>query len=114
MLLQRMRGGIKNFDWAMELPNAIKDYNSTFHKTLKATPEEVFEGEKDNPVEKKVVESVLKKGMRVRIKIKKSIFDKGVVSKFSKDIYQTLDHKGKLKNLNTGDMLNTGNQRRRI
>ena len=43
LLLQRMRSGIKNFDWAKELPNAIKNYNTTFHRTLKATPQEVFD-----------------------------------------------------------------------
>jgi transposase InsO family protein len=68
LLLQIMRSGTKNFNWVKELPNAIKNYNTTFHRTLQATPEEVFEGKKENPVERKVVESVLKKGDKVRVK----------------------------------------------
>ena len=56
LLLQKMRTGIKNFDWQKELPNAIKKYNTTYHSTLKATHQEVIEGNKENPTEKKVVE----------------------------------------------------------
>ena len=51
-----MRTGVKSFDWVKELPNVIKNYNTTYHRTLKVTPQEVFEGKKDNTVEKKVVE----------------------------------------------------------
>jgi hypothetical protein len=46
--------------------------------------------------------------MRVRIKIKNSIFDKGELNTFSKDIFHIIYHKGqknKLKNLNTGEVL---------
>ena len=67
-----------------------------------------MEGKKENPIERKVVESVLKKGMRVRIKTKKDIYSKGDIATFSKDIYQIIGKKGKmnkLKNLNTGEEL---------
>ena len=43
--------------------------------------------------------------MKVRIKTKKRVFDKGDVATFSRDIYQIIDKKGQnntLKNLNTG------------
>ena len=43
LLLQRMRKGIKSVDWAKSLPDVIAKYNSSYHKTLKATPEQVFE-----------------------------------------------------------------------
>jgi transposase InsO family protein len=46
LLIQRMRTGVKSFDWAKELPNVINNYNTTYHITLKATPHEVFEGKK--------------------------------------------------------------------
>ena len=69
---------------------------------------ELIEGKKENPIERKVVESVLKKGMRVRVKTKKDIYSKGDIQTFSKDIYQIIGKKGmmnKLKNLNTGEEL---------
>ena len=100
-----MREGIKNFDWPKALPDVIENYNSTWHRSIKAKPIEVLEGGKENPIERKVVESVLEKGDKVRIKTKKSIFDKGDVLKFSRDIYQIIEKKGlknTLKNLTTG------------
>ena len=106
LLLQRMREGIKNFDWPKALLDVVDNYNDTYHKTLKAKPIEVLEGKKDNPVERKVVESILKKGMRVRIKTKKTLFDKGDVATFSRDIYQIKEKQGQkntLKNLSTGE-----------
>ena len=102
-----MRHGIKNFDWPKALPDAIENYNTTFHRSIKASPIELIEGKKDSPIERKVVESVLKKGMRVRVKTKKDIYSKGDIQTFSKDIYQIIE-KGKmnkLKNLNTGEQV---------
>ena len=65
----------------------------------------MLEGQKDNPVERVVVESVLRKGMKVRIKEKKTMFSKGDVQTFSRDIYQIIEKKGQkntLRNLTTG------------
>ena len=55
LLLQRMREGIKNFDWPKALPDVIENYNETYHKTLRAKPIDVLKGKKENPVERKVV-----------------------------------------------------------
>ena len=107
-ILERMRTGIKNFDWAKALPDVVDNYNNTFHRTIKATPNEVWEGEKKNTIERKVVETVLKKGMHVRIKTKKSVFDKGDMQTFLRDIYEIIEKAGKkntLKNLTTGNQL---------
>ena len=82
LLLQRMRKGTKNFDWPKALPDAIENYNG-HGVEVSATPLELLEGKKENPIERKVVESVLKKGMRVRVKTKKAIYSKGDI--------QTLD-----------------------
>ena len=103
-----MRVGTKNFDWAKSLPDAIDNYNDTWHRSIKATPLELMEGKKENPIERKVVESVLKKNDRVRIKTKKDIYSKGDVATFSKDIYQIIEKTGmmsKLKNLESGIIL---------
>ena len=67
-----------------------------------------MEGKKENPVERKVVETVLKKGDKVRIKNKKGIFAKGDVETFSRDIYHIIEKKGQkntLRNLKAGQEL---------
>ena len=100
-----MRSGIKNFDWAKALPDVIENYNNTYHRSIKASPNEVWEGKKENPIERKIVESVLKKGDKVRIKTKKTLFSKGDIQTFSRDIYEIIkktDHKNTLRNLTTG------------
>ena len=105
LLIQRMREGIKNFDWVKALPDTLENYNDTYHRSVKAKPIYVLEGKKENPIERKIVESVLKKGMRVRIKTKKSLFAKGDIHTFSRDIYQIIEKKRQtttLKNLTTG------------
>ena len=76
---------------------------ASFHQS---NTSQILEGKKENPIERKVVESIPKKGMRVRIKTKKNLFQKGDVQTFSRDIYQIIDKKGQkntLKNLSTGE-----------
>ena len=80
-----MRTGTKQFDWVKALPDVLANYNTKWHTSIKALPLELIQGKKDNPIERKVVESTLKKGDRERIKHKKSLFDKGDVSTFSKE-----------------------------
>jgi len=97
-----MRTGFKNFDWAKALPDVVDNYNKTFHRTIKATPNEVWEGEKKNPIERKVVETVLKKGMHVRIKRRKAFLIK-VMCRRSQ--IEKAGKKNTLKNLTTGNQL---------
>ena len=107
-ILERMRTGIKNFDWAKSLPDVVENYNNTYHRSIKATPNEIWEGKKENPIERKVVETVLKKGMKVRIKHMRTEFEKGDVRTFSEEIYQIVEKKGRtntIKNMKTGVVL---------
>jgi hypothetical protein len=100
-----MREGIKNLDWRKALPDIVDNYNDTYHRVLKAKPIEVLERKKDNPGERKVVESVLKKGMRVRAKTNKTLLSKGDVQPLSRYIYQIFEKTGQkntLRNLTTG------------
>ena len=104
-ILERMRTGIINFDWTKALPDVIENYNNTYHRSIKATPNEIWNGEKRNPIERKVIKSLLKKGYKVRTKIYKSVFDKGDVQTFSNDIYEIIAKMGQkntLRNLRTG------------
>ena len=75
-ILERMRTGIKNFDWVKALPDVIENYNNTWHRSIKATPNEIWEGKKENPIQWKVVHSVLKKGTKSESNMKEECLRK--------------------------------------
>jgi hypothetical protein len=109
-ILQRARKGTKNFDWVKNLKDIVDNYNSQWHRTLKATPKQVLAGKKENPVQPKFVEATLEVGDKVRIRRERSIFDKGDVVTWSEEIYKIIgktDHMFRIKNLNTGEVKRT-------
>ena len=74
LILQRARNAIKNFDWVKELPNVVDNYNNTWHRTLNATPKQVIEGKKENPVKPKFVESQIESGRQSKNKKREEYF----------------------------------------
>lgn len=85
--LQKIRIATKRYDWNKYLGDVIENYNSTYHSTIKDEPVNIFLGNASNKQKYTVVENPLNVGDKVRIVIKKKIFDKGDVIKLSKDIY---------------------------
>ena len=54
-LLQKWRTATKNRDWVKVLPDIIKNYNNTKHRTIKAIPEKVFNGKAKSRQDIKIV-----------------------------------------------------------
>jgi hypothetical protein len=70
------------------LPNLIKNYNTTFHNTIKTEPIEIWEGNKTNEQKIKKVENDFNVGDKVRHIIENKTFDKKSSSHtFTKTIY---------------------------
>ena len=65
----------------------MKNYNSTYHGTVKADPLEIKNGLKKNRQVRISISSSLGVGDLVRIKRVKQIFDKGDVIMYSKKLY---------------------------
>ena len=99
-LLQKYRVASKKYDWYKVLPDIVYNYNHTEHRTMKATPADVWE---NKDVSSQVIIKVKKKlkvGDQVRIKNKKKVFDKGDIITHSKEVYvvaEILGNKYKLK-----------------
>ena len=72
ILLQRMRKGTKNFDWPKALPDAIENYNGTWHRSIKATPIELLERKKLN---REKSWRIYEERNVVRVKTKKHLFE---------------------------------------
>lgn len=86
-LLQRWRVGSGRYDWPKVLPELVANYNSTYHKTIHATPDQVWSGAAKNTQVRRFVSPDFKVGDQVRIKRTKRVFDKGDVVTYSKQLY---------------------------
>ena len=78
-----------NFVWINDLFNIQNNYNSTYHSTIKATPDDVFYGKVKPYIDHENNTDKLELGQQVRIKIfnKKNIFDKKSNTIWSNEIY---------------------------
>jgi hypothetical protein len=65
----------------------VKNYNNTYHTTIKATPKQVKDGKKKNMQVRISISSSFDVGDLVRIKRVKKIFDKGDAIMYSKQVY---------------------------
>lgn len=87
-ILQKYRVASKKRNWYKVLPDIIKNYNTTYHRTIKAIPEDVFEGKDEN--HQKIVRlppPIYKVGDVVRIKQVKPVLGKGDYIKYSEETY---------------------------
>jgi putative transposase len=58
------------------LPDLIKNYNTTYHNTVKNTPSDIWKQKEKNQQIHKILEKKIKEGDIVRHLIKKKVFDK--------------------------------------
>lgn len=94
LLLRRWREGSKRKDWHRVLDDLVKNYNTSYHRGIKAKPKDVWEGRAENkqsPIH--VFEAELEVGDLVRRKLIKEIFDKGDALKYSEEVYVITDKK---------------------
>jgi hypothetical protein len=99
--LKKLREGFKIYDWAKYLNLIIDNYNNTYHRTIKNTPYNIFYKNKKNNQDIVIVPRKFKINDKVRLKLKKKVFDKGDVLFYSKEAYNidsiTRDNLGRLK-----------------
>ena len=93
-LMNKYRTYSGNYNWSSYLPELVNNYNNTYHKTIKATPYDVFHGKDTNKQTINRAPHDFTIGDKVRIKRKKKIFDKGDLHTYSKDVFVVDDVKG--------------------
>lgn len=113
MLMKRWRDGTGKKTWYSVLDKLLGNYNSSYHRTIKTTPEKVWTGNEESrqsPIY--TFESEIEIGDLVRVKQIKTIFGKGDALKYSKEVYKVVEKKGgkekkfKLKDVESGGLLN--------
>ena len=87
-LLQKYRVATKDYDWPKILPDIIYNYNNTYHKTIKAIPQLVFEGKQINNQNYIILENSFKINDKVRVAKLKNKLQKGDIIKFSKTVHK--------------------------
>lgn len=87
MLLQKWRIGTKQYNWQKVLPDIIKNYNNTYHSTVKNTPQKIWDGKATNMQTRVYLLPTFSIGDQVRLKKKKKVFAKGDAIVYSKNIY---------------------------
>lgn len=105
--IKKLREGLNIYDWPKYLQNLIDNYNHSFHRIIKNTPYNIFCENGENKQDIIIVPRRFNINDKIRIKLKKKIFDKGDVLYYSKDIYNideiTRDNYNRLKyHLNNG------------
>ena len=102
-------------NWVKNLNKIVMNYNYIHHSTINEKPVKIFKGIEQNKQTIKIVQKTFKIGDIVRVKInKKSVFDKGDVETYSRDLYKLLKHdesranRWVLLNTNTNTILKRG------
>ena len=106
MMIQRWQIQSKSFDWPTILPKIVKNYNNTYHSTIKAKPIDVLHEKDTNKQMVYRLTPDFKIGDVVRYKIRKSVFAKDNSLSYSTDTYVIYKMKGNkiwLRNVQTQD-----------
>jgi hypothetical protein len=103
--LQKWRVATGKTRWYEVLPDIVENYNDTYHKTMKSTPKDIWEGKDTNKQKIKFVPNELNVGDKIRIKQVKKIFDKGDAIKYSTKIYIIESIKGQKVKLEGSDKI---------
>eukprot|EP01038_Epipyxis_sp_PR26KG_P013573 gene13573-18215_t len=59
--IQKLRVGLKNYDWPSELDDILYNYNTSYHKTIKNTPNNIFHKKGDSLMYSKDDHTIIEK-----------------------------------------------------
>jgi len=85
--IKKLRIGLKQYNWPKALPQILENYNSSYHRMIRNTPFDIFFKKAKNKQDVIIVPRDFKVGDKVRLKIKKKVFDKGDSLSYSKEVY---------------------------
>jgi len=104
-MMRRYRSATRDYAWNQWIQKIIDLYNNSYHRTIKCTPMEAWNGTKKPEQEVNFVIPDFQTGDLVRTNIQKEIFNKGDAQTFSKDVYRVVKRNKQrfvLENIETG------------
>lgn len=90
-LLQRWRTGQADHRWYKVLPAILENYNTTWHRTIRARPLDVFHRRDYNHQRIVTKAPTLEVGDTVRVRQVKSVFSKADRLRYSEDVYRIIE-----------------------
>jgi len=85
--IKKLREALKIYDWPKHLNEIVENYNNSYHRTIRDTPYNIFYGKGKNKQDIIIVPRRFNINDKVRLKLKKKIFDKGDSIYYSKEVY---------------------------
>ena len=85
--LKKIREALKIYNWPVHLDDIMTNYNNTYHRTIRNIPYDIFFKKGKNKQDIIIVPRIFKVNDKVRLRLKKKVFDKSDVLYFSKEVY---------------------------
>ena len=84
--IKKLREALKVYDWPKYLDDIMSNYNN-YHRIIHNTPYNIFFEKGENKQDIIIVPRKFKVNDKVRLRLKKKVFDKSDVLYFSKEVY---------------------------
>lgn len=85
--IKKLREALKVYDWPKYLDDIMSNYNNNYHRIIRNTPYNIFFEKGENKQDIIIVPRKFKVNDKVRLRLKKKVFDKSDVLYFSKEVY---------------------------
>lgn len=85
--IKKIREALKIYNWVEYLPELVDNYNNQYHRTIRNTPYDIFYNKGKNKQDILIVPRTFQVNDKVRLRLKKKIFDKGDTLYYSREIY---------------------------
>ena len=85
--IKKLREALKVYDWPKYLDDIMSNYNNNYHRIIRNTPYNIFFEKGKNKQDIIIVPRKFKVNDKVRLRLKKKVFDKSDVLYFSKEVY---------------------------
>ena len=85
--IKKLREALKIYNWPAYLDDILYNYNHKYHRTIRNTPYNIFFEKGKNNQDIIIVPRTFKVNDKVRLRLKKKVFEKGDIRYYSKDVY---------------------------
>ena len=89
--IKKLREALKIYDWPKYLQDIMYNYNNKYHRTIRNTPYKIIFEKGKNNQDIIIVPRKFKLNDKVRLRLKKKVFDKSDVRYYSKEIYIVME-----------------------